>query len=200
MKQYLLKLLQSLLRGEINRARRRRNPSPWLISGLAVAVIVISYALREPKAPTTAMPKGAELVCTVKSVYDGDTLTAHCPEGEVKVRVFGIDAPEMGQKPWGVQSRDVFRGLANHGGTIRLRVADQDRYGRTVAQVFAGERDLGLEMVQQGRAIVYAQYNDSPVYQQAQTEAQQARRGVWEKSGGQQDPAAWRRLNPQNSR
>ena len=46
-------------------------------------------------------PEGAELSCTVKSVYDGDTLTASCPEGEVKVRMFGIDTPEMGQKPWG---------------------------------------------------------------------------------------------------
>ena len=29
-----------------------------------------------------------------------------------------------------------------------------------------------------------------------QAEAKQARRGIWEKPGGQQDPAAWRRLNP----
>lgn len=196
MKHDLLKLLQSLLRGELNRSRRRNHRSPWLIGGLMVAIVAISYFLHEPKAPATATPKGAELVCTVKSVYDGDTLTARCPDGEVKVRVFGIDSPEMGQQPWGVLSRDMLRGLARRGDSIRLRVMDQDRYGRTVAQVFAGERDAGLEMVRQGRAVVYEQYNDSPAYQQAQSEARQARRGIWEKSGGQQDPAAWRRLNP----
>ncbi|MBK8535539.1 MAG: thermonuclease family protein [Candidatus Competibacteraceae bacterium] len=196
MKQELLKLLQQTLRGELSRTRRRNNRSPWLIAGLMVAVVVVSYFLHEPKAPATATPKGAELVCTVKSVYDGDTLTARCSSGEVKVRVFGIDAPEMGQQPWGIQSRDVLRGLANRGDPVRLRVMDQDRYGRTVAQVFAGERDLGLDMVRQGRAVVYEQYNNSPDYQQAQAEAQRARRGIWEKSGGQQDPAAWRRLNP----
>ncbi|KAB2936532.1 MAG: thermonuclease family protein [Candidatus Contendobacter sp.] len=196
MKQELLKLLQSLLRGELSRTRRRKSGSPWLIGGLAVAVVAISYFLHEPKAPPSATAKGAELVCTVKSVYDGDTLTASCPAGEVKVRVFGIDAPEMKQEPWGDRSREAFRGLLPRRDPVRLRVIDQDRYGRVVAQVFAGERDTGLEMVRQGRAVMYEQYNDSPAYRQAQAEAQQARRGIWEKPGGQQDPATWRRLNP----
>ncbi len=196
MKQELLKLLQSLLRGELNRARRRKGRSPWLIGGLAVAVVAVSYFLHEPKALPSATAKGAELVCTVKAVYDGDTLTASCPGGEVTVRVFGIDAPEMKQEPWGDRSREALRGLLPRFGSIELRVMDRDRYDRTVARVVVGERDVGLEMVRQGRAVVYEQYNDSPVYRQAQAEAKQARRGIWEKPGGQQDPAAWRRLNP----
>ena len=196
MRQDLLKLLQSLLRGELTRARRRKGRSPWVIGGLAVAIVAISYFLHEPKAPSPALSRGTELVCTVKSVYDGDTLTASCPAGEVKVRVFGIDAPEMGQEPWGDRSREAFRGLLPRRDSVRLRVMDQDRYGRVVAQVFVGERDAGLDMVRQGRAVVYEQYNDSPAYRQAQAEAQGARRGIWEKPGGQQDPATWRRLNP----
>jgi len=195
-KQELLKLLQSLLRGELSRTRRRKSGSPWLIGGLAVAVVAISYFLHEPKAPPSATAKGAELVCTVKSVYDGDTLTASCPAGEVKVRVFGIDAPEMKQEPWGDRSKEALRGLLPRFGSVRLRVMDQDRYDRTVAQVFTDQRDVGLEMVRQGRAVVYEQYNDSAAYRQAQAEAQKARRGIWEKPGGQQDPATWRRLNP----
>jgi endonuclease YncB( thermonuclease family) len=195
-KQDLLKMLQSLLRGELSRASRRKNRSPWLIGGLAVAVVAISYFLHETKAPPSATAKGAELICTVKSVYDGDTLTASCPEGEVKVRMFGIDAPEMGQEPWGDRSREALRGLLPRRDSVRLRVMDQDRYGRVVAQVVAGESDVGLEMVRQGRAVMYEQYNDSLAYRQAQAEAKQARRGIWEKSGGQQDPATWRRLNP----
>ncbi|MCC8992569.1 MAG: thermonuclease family protein [Candidatus Contendobacter sp.] len=196
MKSDLLKPLLSLLRGELNQARRRKNRSPWVIGGLVIAIIAISYFLHEPKAPAKVLARGAELNCTVKSVYDGDTLTAGCPEGEVKVRVFGIDAPEMGQQPWGTQSRDAFRRLVNRGDSVSLRVIDQDRYGRTVAQVFTGSRDAGLEMVRQGRAVVYEQYNDSAAYQQAEAEARQAKRGIWQRSGSQQDPAAWRRLNP----
>jgi len=193
--QDLLKALRSHLRGELSRTRRRRNHSPWVIGGLVIAISVVSYFLHEPKAPPSATPKGAELTCTVKTVYDGDTLTARCPGGEVKVRMFGIDAPEMGQKPWGHAAKTALQGLLPDRG-IQLRVQDQDRYGRTVAQAFVGDRDVGLEMVRLGQAVMYEQYNNSPAYRQAQNEAKQARRGIWEKSGSQQDPAAWRRLNP----
>lgn len=196
MKQDLLKLLQRTLRGELNRTRRRKSRSPWVIGGLTVAIVAISYVLHEPRVPTSAVARGMELTCTVKSVFDGDTLAASCPEGEVRVRMFGIDAPEMGQEPWGDRSKEALRGLLPRRDWVRLRVMDRDRYDRTVAQVFAGERDVGLEMVRQGRARVYEQYNDSPAYQQAEAEARRARRGIWEKPGGQQDPATWRRLNP----
>lgn len=194
--QELLKLLRNVLQTELSRVRRRKSNSPWIVGGLAVAVITISYFLHQPKPPPSATVKGMELVCRVQSVFDGDTLAASCPSGQIKVRVFGIDAPEMKQEPWGDRSREALRGLLPRLGAIKLRVMDQDRYGRTVAQVVAGDQDLGLEMVRQGWAIVYQQYNDSPLYQQAQAEAKQARRGIWAKSGGQQDPAAWRRLNP----
>jgi hypothetical protein len=58
----------------------------WVIGGLIIAIIAVSYILHEPKAPPSATAKGAELICSVKAVYDGDTLTASCPAGEVKVR------------------------------------------------------------------------------------------------------------------
>lgn len=196
MKQDLLNLLQQTLRGELSRTRRRKRRSPWVVGGLTVAVIAVSYFLHEPKAPPSAVARGAELVCTVKTVYDGDSLSASCPDGVVTVRMFGIDAPEMKQEPWGDRSREALRGLLPRFGSVRLRVMDRDRYDRTVAQVFAGESDIGLEMVRQGRAVVYEQYNDSPAYQQAEAEARRARRGIWEKPGGHQDPATWRRLNP----
>lgn len=196
MNRELLKLLQKTLRGELSRTRRRKSRSPWLVGGLAVAAIAISYVLHEPKALPSATAKGAELVCTIKKIFDGDSFVADCAGGEVEVRMFGIDAPEMKQEPWGDRSREALRGLLPRFGSIELRVMDRDRYDRTVAQVRVGERDIGLEMVRQGRAVVYEQYNDSPAYRQAQAEARQARRGIWEKPGGQQDPAAWRRLNP----
>jgi len=196
MKRELLRLLQSQLRGQLSRTRRRRNRSPWVIGGLMLAVAVVSYILHEPKAPLSAFPKGAELSCAIQSIYDGDTVTARCPSGQVKVRVFGIDAPEMKQEPWGARSRDVLRGLAPGRDPVRLRVMDQDRYGRVVAKVMVGEFDAGLELVRQGQAVVYRQYNDVPAYLQAEAEARRAKRGIWAKPGSHQDPAAWRRLNP----
>lgn len=192
----LLQRLLSALRIELRRARHRGSRSPWALAGLVVAIIALSAILHEPRLPAAALAQGMELACTVQAVYDGDTLRARCPDGTVTVRMFGIDAPEMKQEPWGARSRDALRALLPQRAEITLRVRDQDRYGRTVAQVLVGERDAGLELVRQGRAVVYAQYNDSIAYRQAETEARQARRGIWEQAGGQQDPATWRRLNP----
>ena len=73
------KALRDVVRGTLRRThRRKQHHSPWLIGGMTITIIVVSYLLREPKAPL----KGAELTCTVQAVYDGDTLTARCPSGE----------------------------------------------------------------------------------------------------------------------
>jgi micrococcal nuclease len=197
MKRELLRLLQSQLRGELRRrTRRRRNRSWWVVGGLILTIAVVSYLLHEPRAPLSDFPKGAELSCTIVSIYDGDTVTARCPSGQVRVRVFGIDAPEMKQEPWGTLSRDVLRGMVPRNEPIRLRVTDQDRYGRVVAKVLVGELDAGLELVRQGHAIVYRQFNNRSDYLQAEAEARRAKRGIWSQPGSHQDPAAWRRMNP----
>ncbi len=87
--------------------------------------------------------------CAVRSIYDGDTMTVSCA-GRMKVRLYCIDAPEMGQKPWGRQSRDYLREITPP--EVRLVAHGHDRYGRTVAEVFAGAKNLNLEQVRAGRA------------------------------------------------
>lgn len=53
----------------------------------------------------------ASRTCTVNSIYDGDTMRLTCGGERLKVRLYCIDAPEMGQKPWGKQSRDYLRSI-----------------------------------------------------------------------------------------
>jgi endonuclease YncB( thermonuclease family) len=140
-------------------------------------------------------PKGAELTCSVRKVFDGDTVTASCEQGRLKVRVYGIDAPEMGQKPWGEWSRDLMRGRIPSG-KVRLQIMDIDRYGRVVARIFDGDRDLGLSMVRDGGAVVYERFNRFETYRDAQTQAKQKQAGIWSESGAHQEPWEWRKLNP----
>ncbi len=193
MKQDLLRALQRALRGELRSARRRKGASPLLIVVLAIGLFLVGRFLYEPTAPLPS--KGAELVCDVTKVYDGDTVTASCDQGTVKVRVYGIDAPEMGQKPWGQRSRDLLRGMVP-ADKVTLRVMDTDHYGRTVAQLYVGNQDLGLEMVRQGGAVVYERYNEFKSYRTAQGQAQRETLGVWSKPGAQREPWEWRKLNP----
>ena len=134
--------------------------------------------------------------CTVSSVYDGDTLRARCGTERVNVRFYCIDAPEMKQRPWGPESRDVLRRMVRDaGGRVTLSIRNTDRYGRSVAEVIADGKNLNVEMVRQGRAAVYRRY--CPIreraYYRAQDEAKRARRGIWSKPGMHQRPWEYRR-------
>lgn len=194
-KRQFLQLLQRQLRGELRRSRRRKSSAPLWIAVLTVSVFGVGQLVHEPKAPLP--PRGAELLCTVREVYDGDTVAAGCEQGRLKVRLFGIDAPEIGQAPWGDQSRRMLRQLLPPTSTnLRFKVTDIDRYGRVVAQLYHQDQDLGLNLVHQGGAVVYTRYNDSSRYRSAQTQAKRARRGVWSEPGAQQTPWEWRKYNP----
>ncbi|QEP41926.1 thermonuclease family protein [Ectothiorhodospiraceae bacterium BW-2] len=97
------------------------------------------------------LPATAPQSCRVKSVYDGDTTPLNCNGETIKTRFYCIDTPEMGQKPWGKQSRDHLRGII--GTEVTLKRHDTDRYGRGVAELFdATGQSVNLAMVRAGRA------------------------------------------------
>lgn len=123
---------------------------------------------------------------TVTKVADGDTLTVNLDGKETKIRLCGIDAPEQAQ-PFGKQSKAFLQKL-----TLDKEVAiteiEQDRYGRTVAEVFVlgnSERFVNGDLVQVGLAYHYEKYSgDCPnkeVIITAEAIAKQKRAGVWAK-------------------
>lgn len=196
MQRELLKLARSLLGSELRRRKRRRMRNVTgvaLVVVLALVVYGIDQWLTEPRMP--APDPGSDLSCELRSVQDGDTLTVRCPDGVLRVRVWGIDAPETEQQPWGDIATRHFQNLLGNAREVQVQVVDIDRYGRTVGRIFLDDRDLGLAMVRDGQAIVYEQFNNSPVYREAQARAQQAGLGIWSEPGDHQDPPAWRRVN-----
>ena len=136
------------------------------------------------------------------SVYDGDTLRVVRGSEELKIRFCGIDAPEK-QMPMGIESRDYLRSLIELGnGKLLLVPIEQDRYGRTVAEVYVQDRktsaiNLNLEMVRAGYAWHYAQYSDScPIRDElvmAEGMAKHEGAGIW--IGNPQPPWEWRKAH-----
>lgn len=168
----------------------------WIMA-LVMGMIAIYDWWQPAQKPLLSPAAGSQLSCSIEHISDGDSLTANCAEGIVKVRVHGIDAPELGQKPWGDKSRRALKSLLREGGAaIMLQVQDTDRYGRSVAIVKQGDHDIGLSMVTLGHAIVYRQYNDSQVYLDAERMARNQKIGIWETGGSQQNPVKWRRYHP----
>lgn len=127
------------------------------------------------------------------TVTDGDSLRLN---GH-RIRLFGIDAPELDQlctlttgEPWscGVESRDMlirFVGAEE----VTCQHQDIDRYERIVATCTVRGQDIGREMVVQGMAVAYRQY--SLRYVAAEMQAQRELRGMW--SGTFVRPDEWRR-------
>ena len=118
-----------------------------------------------------------------------DPKAAITPE-TLKVRLFGIDAPEMRDWPLGAHARAEMDKLVPAAGVARVtcRVLDRDSHGRPVALCAAGlHRDLGAAMIAAGGAVPHRLYlhgPDAPVglaarYDAAEAEARAARRGIW---------------------
>src|SRR5580692_4705149 len=99
-----------------------------------------------------------EIAGEVVAIADGDTLTVlDDTKTQHKIRLAGIDAPEKGQA-FGKKAREnlaakVFRQ------TVRIEVIDVDRYHREVGRIFLGDRFVNMEMVRDGFAWRYVQYD-----------------------------------------
>lgn len=177
------------------RGGRRGQAAVFMLAAVVVGAVNLlpSGAHRERGSDHYTARKGERLKCRLLRIADGDTITAECADGKVRVRLWGIDAPESGQKPWGARSRKALQQLLDD--TLTLEIVDVDRYGRSVARIESGGRDVNLLLVSQGHAVVYRRYNRDPAYRKAEQDAKRKRLGIWSTPGAHQDPAAWRRLN-----
>ncbi len=138
-----------------------------------------------------------DLTGRVVGIQDGDTVTVlDAANQQHRIRLAGIDAPEKAQA-FGTAAKDHLARLA-FGKQADLRCAKRDRYGREVCSLYVGARDVGLEQVRSGYAWWYREYareqslEDRTVYEIAEGDARDARRGLW-RDASPQAPWAWRR-------
>ncbi|HUF34447.1 MAG TPA: thermonuclease family protein [Gemmatimonadales bacterium] len=141
-----------------------------------------------------SVPVGAD-ECRVERVTDGDTF--HCRDGR-KIRLIGIDTPELAQGAPGREARDALRRLLPRGQVVRLELdaAARDRYGRTLAYVWSGRRLVNEAMVRDGWAMLYTVPPNVKYVrrlERAQHEARAARAGLWAGNGFECTPAEFRR-------
>ena len=117
-------------------------------------------------------------ICT--TVTDGDTIhvTPLDSPTPVKIRLWGIDAPERSQ-PHGPQAtRALTKLLLNK--RVTVTPVDRDRYGRTVAKISTGRTSAALYMLNRGHAWHAPKYApDATKYAAAQQKARTKKRGLW---------------------
>jgi len=151
--------------------------------------MVLALLLALPPAEADA---AQNRIVGVASVIDGDTIEIH----GVRIRFFGIDAPEGGQQcrrpdgtPWRCGQQAALA-LQDHIGRrpIACTQRDIDRFRRVVAQCRLGNQDINGWLVAQGWAAAYVSFSRDYVAEERSARA--AGIGVW--SGEFIMPWDWR--------
>jgi len=129
----------------------------------------------------------------VVKIADGDTLTLLVAGNrQVKIRLAEIDTPESHQ-PYGQKAKQALAGLV-FSKTITADVQTTDRYGRSVARVYAGTLDVNAELVRSGTAWVYRKYAKDPSLYELEEQAREKKRGLWALPENQRIPPwEWRK-------
>lgn len=115
----------------------------------------------------------------VDRVTDGDTLTIHLKKGgHEKVRLQGIDAPELDQA-YGKEAARVLEGLVRDR-KVNVQCEGRDDEGRVLGYVYLKNHSINLEMVRRGAAWHDARVaKDKKGLAQAEQEARETKRGLW---------------------
>ena len=170
----------------------------------AVFVVVMSAFLVLPAAacslamdraaPASSSPSGGGLrpdgsaTAVVVSTVDGDTIHVRVGGREEKVRLIGMDTPEV---DWYGGRPDCYGATAGlytrHrllGRTVRLRFDTglRDVYGRLLAYVYVGRELFNLTLVRRGFATndpVPPDTRMASVFAAAEAGARDAGRGLW---------------------
>ena len=156
----------------ITRLARREHALAILTIG--AAKLVLGLVVFAPQ-PLTA----GEVI----RVVDGDSLFVKLNGISQQIRLACVDAPEIGQYPYGRLAMNAFRGLLPPDSVVKIYPIKKDRYGRSVGHVSTpGGVDVAEELVRRGLAFVYTRYLsdcDGPNLLLLESQARDSKKAIW---------------------
>ncbi len=147
---------------------------------------------------TIPLPAAAQIISGNATALDGDTIDM---TGQ-RIRLFAIDAPELGQKcvrgetNWdcGAEAKRHL-GLLLQAGEVKCRGRGQNVQGFAVGECVIDERDLSEAMIAAGFAVAIENSPGDAPYVEVEQAVKTAKAGIW---GGTFDrPSDWRKAHPQ---
>ena len=165
-------------------------PSPVPSPTSAGADIPAAPAAAPGGSPSLVQPAGLPTAAVVE-VIDGDTVDVRINSQVVRIRLIGIDTPEVVDPRRPVECFGREASAKAHelldGQTVAFEADpsqdDRDRYGRSLRYLWLPDgRLFNLEMIAQGYAFEYTynvpyQYQQS--FKQAEQDARAQQRGLW---------------------
>jgi micrococcal nuclease len=139
----------------------------------------------------------------VIAVNDGDTVTVLINDKEYRTRLIGVDAPEMGQEPWGKRAQEHLIKLLKEVKwrvSVEMDVEKYDRYNRLLVYLWTPDGEmLNERMVRDGYAMLFtiqpnSKYMDR--FRKAQRTARDGKRGIWGPDGLNETPIEYKNKHP----
>jgi len=133
-----------------------------------------------------AIPDGA-VSARVDYVHDGDTLFVILKGKKIKVRLIGMDTPEIGDNAecYGTEARDYLRTLLPEGTKVKVAsdIEKKDQYDRRLFYLFLMDGTfVNQELLETGAGeLMEFEPNMaySAVFHEAEGRAMDARSGMW---------------------
>ncbi|NQY81219.1 MAG: thermonuclease family protein [Candidatus Caenarcaniphilales bacterium] len=134
---------------------------------------------------------------TIINIPDGDTIKVQTKKlGTVRVRLLGIDCPEINQEPWGKIAKEYLEEELSESKTVKLEIdlVKRDKYGRLLAYVYAmkdkrsyQKTSLNEKLLEHGLAELFI-IGDNDKYalrfKEAEAKAKQAKINIWDEEKG----------------
>jgi micrococcal nuclease len=168
-----------------------------LIASFITAVLLFPFGLERAA--------GAEDLrnARVIKVHDGDTVTIRMDGKRYRTRLVGMDAPEMGQEPWGRRAKDHLQELVKESGgnvLVETDITRYDKYDRLLAYLWLDSKRMVNElMVKDGYAVLFtiqpnSRYADRFI--KAQRYARENKMNIWGPKGLTERPIEYKKKHP----
>lgn len=140
----------------------------------------------------------------VLKVYDGDTIKVTGFDLTFKIRLVGIDSPEIGYKgqksqPFSQKAKQHLESLLDNR-KVAIKSYGTGAYNRQLAEVFVNNKNINMEMIKAGLAEVYTGRRpkklDSQIYLKEELRARRAKKGMWVLGSTYKSPRQWRKEHP----
>ncbi len=152
-----------------------------LVGGLVLLIVLMGWAY-------PPNPKWSSMVVTpmdnasgrITRVIDGDTFEISTVCRRYRVRLKGIDAPELGGQDGDAAQRWASKRFTDQ--SVTWKPVGVDRYGRFLGEIHLDNGTfVNAEIIRQGHARVYTrfQFEKLEQFRSLEQEAQNAKRGMW---------------------
>ena len=139
----------------------------------ALGLTLLGFCLVQRLEARWLPPFGGQCV----GVIDGDTIEILSDGKSLRIRLEGVDTPELGT-PYSRRAKQ-YTSSQVFGRSVMVVPKEYDRYGRLVARILVDDADVSVLLVEQGLAWHYTKYSDDPLLARAEKRARSESAGIW---------------------